>query len=221
MAGLFYPEGFSTSKMLAYYMERFTTVEINNTFYKLPTEKTLTDLAAAAPPGFTFTLKAPQAITRRAQLKDSAELVNVFTSRAALMGPKLGILLFQLPPWGKKNLEVFDTFLTWLPQGTRAAFEFRNASWLSDDVFERLKARNLALCITDSEKATTPLEATADYGYFRLRDEGYTEPEIQAWGDKVAALTSRWKDTYVYFKHEEAGKGPLFANVLKRHLGLG
>jgi uncharacterized protein YecE (DUF72 family) len=109
---------------------------------------------------------------------------------------------------------VLDAFLETFPAEVRAAFEFRHASWLSDEVFERLKARNLTLCIADSEKMTTPVEVTADYGYFRLRDEGYTPRDIEQWARTIEEKTSRCRDVFVYFKHEEAGKGPQFARLL-------
>ena len=179
--GSFNPSDLPTSKMLPYYAERFSTVEINNTFYRLPTDKVLGDWAAATPEEFSFTLKASRRITHNARLRDCRELLETFCARAQTLGPKLGMLLFQLPPWFRKDLEVFDAFLDWMPPKVRAAFEFRHQSWLSDDVYARLKARNIALCITDSEKATTPVVATADYSYFRLRDEGYQEADIARW----------------------------------------
>ena len=124
-----------------------------------------------------------------------------------------------MSPWFRKDLEVFDTFLEWLPPGIRAAFEFRHTSWLSDEVYERLKTRNLALCISDNEKATTPMVVTADYGYFRLRDEGYGEGDIQRWAHTITEHAEGWGGVFVYFKHEEAGTGPEFAQKLKESLG--
>ena len=217
--GSFYPSDLPTSKMLAYYVERFSTVEINYSFYRMPSEKTLTEWAAIAPEGFTFTLKAPRSITHVARLRDCKELVELFCTRVQTLGPKLGVLLFQLPPWLKKDEELLDTFIDWLAPDIRAAFEFRHDSWHSEGVFERLKARNLALCITDSEKATTPLVVTADYVYFRLRDEGYEEPDIARWGSTIVQHSAGLDDTFVYFKHEEAGKGPEFVQMLEKKLG--
>ena len=217
--GSFYPSDLPTSKMLAYYVERFSTVEINYSFFRMPSEKTLTEWAAIAPEGFTFTLKAPRSITHVARLRECKELVEVFCIRVRLLGPKLGVLLFQLPPWLRKDEELLDTFVDWLPPDIRAGFEFRHASWHSEGVFERLRARNLALCITDSEKATTPLVVTADYAYFRLRDEGYEEPDIARWGDTIVQHCAGLYDTFVYFKHEEAGKGPEFVQMLEKKLG--
>ena len=216
--GNFYPEEFPAAKMLPYYAAQFSTVEINYTFRRMPSEKAVAGWVEAVPERFAFTLKAPRRITHQSMLRDCRELVETFCARAQGLGPKQGVLLFQLPPWSKKDLEVLDEFLGWMPSGTRAAFEFRSSSWLSEDVFERLRAANVALCITDSEKATTPLVATADYGYFRLRDEGYQEADIARWGDSITELGRDLADVYVYFKHEQEGKGPEFAKTLIRSL---
>ena len=133
---------------------------------------------------------------------------------AGTLGDKLGALLFQLPPNLKKDLALFDAFLDELPPKVCAAFEFRHASWLDEEVFERLAARNLALCVADSEKLSTPVRVTADYAYFRLRDEGYTPDDIERWADTIARETAACRDVFVYFKHEEEGKGPEFARLL-------
>jgi len=211
--GSFYPEKFPTNKMLAYYAERFDTVEVNYTFYRMPTEKLLEGWAAGTPDRFTFTLKAPRRITHDSKLQRCEELTAAFCSIAAALGPKLGVLLFQLPPNFKRNDAVFSAFLDTLPHGARAAFEFRHESWHDAAVFDALRARNLALCIADSGKMSTPVVATADYSYFRLRDEGYQPADIARWGGVITSLPQT-KDAYVYFKHEEQGKGPEFANLL-------
>ena len=211
--GTFYPEKFSTDKMLAYYAERFSTVEINYTFYRLPTEKLLAGWAAGTPENFTFTLKAPRRITHDAKLQRCEDLTQTFCKTAATLGAKLGMLLFQLPPNYKKDLDSLRAFSDVLPDGTRAAFEFRHASWFDADVFSVLRARNLALCIADSEKLSAPLEMTADYAYFRLRDEGYQQADIERWASVIRDLQGI-KDACVYFKHEEQGLGPEFAKRL-------
>ncbi len=123
-----------------------------------------------------------------------------------------------MPPYFRKDLEVLDEFLGQMPEDLRAAFEFRHSSWLKDEVYSRLRERNLALCITDSEKTTTPIEATADYGYFRLRDEGYGDADFDKWATAIHGGAGDWRDTFVYFKHEEEGKGPDFANELRVRL---
>jgi uncharacterized protein YecE (DUF72 family) len=208
--GTFYPEKFSTDKMLAFYAERFPTVEINYTFYRLPNEKLLAGWSAGTPDPFCFTLKAPRRITHDSKLQQCEDLLQTFCRTARTLGPKLGVLLFQLPPTFKKDIGTLRDFVALLPEGTRAAFEFRHASWHDAEVFDVLRSRNVALCVADSEKMSTPVEMTADYAYFRLRDEGYGEADLVRWAETVAALPAIG-DAFVYFKHEEQGLGPEFA----------
>jgi uncharacterized protein YecE (DUF72 family) len=216
--GSFYPEKMPAAKMLPYYAAAFTTVEINYTFYRTPNEKILAGWSRETPDGFRLTLKAPKRITHIAKLKDCAELLQYFQRTAATLGPKLGAILFQLPPYFRKDLAVLDQFLALLSPGVCAAFEFRHASWMEPEVFARLRAHNLALCVADSEKFSTPLEITASYGYFRLRDEGYTPDTLVGWAGRIRTSTAACNDVYVYFKHEEAGKGPQFARLLREAL---
>ena len=217
--GSFYPSNLAAAKMLPYYAERFPTVEINYTFYRMPNEKLTAGWAAQTPSPYKLTLKAPRRITHDSRLKNCGELVNAFCRVAGSLGDKLGALLFQLPPNLKKDLALFDAFLAELPPKVCGAFEFRNVSWLDDEVFERLSKRNLALCVADSERLSTPVRITADYAYFRLRDEGYTADDIAQWGDTITRDTASCRDVYVYFKHEEQGKGPEFARLLMERLG--
>jgi uncharacterized protein YecE (DUF72 family) len=218
--GSFYPEKFPTNKMLAYYAERFRTVEINNTFYRMPNEKLVSEWSEGTPPGFKLTLKAPKRITHDSRLRDCADSTQRFLSVANTLGDKLGALLFQLPPFAKKDVAVLDAFLATLPPNTRAAFEFRHPSWMDEEVFARLRARNLALCVADSEKFSTPVEITANYGYFRLRDEGYQPADIQGWAGVIREKTAACEDVFVYFKHEEQGIGPEFARILMDALAV-
>jgi uncharacterized protein YecE (DUF72 family) len=199
--GSFYPADLPTAKMLPYYAARFPTVEINYTFYRMPNEKLVAGWAAQTPSPYKV-----------------GSIVASFCQVAASLGDKLGALLFQLPPNLKKDLAVFDAFLAELPPRVCAAFEFRHPSWLEEDVFSRLAARNLSLCVADSGKLSTPLRVTADYAYFRLRDEGYTPDAIKRWGDDIARATEACREVYIYFKHEEEGKGPEFARLLMHHL---
>lgn len=210
--GSFYPEKFSTDRMLAFYAERFPTVEINYTFYRMPTEKLLAGWAAGTPEHFTFTLKAPRRITHDAKLQRCEDTLQAFCRAARTLGPKLGVLLFQLPPNFKKDVEVLAAFLELLPEDLRAAFEFRHASWFEGDVFAALRQRGAALCVADSEKLKTPVEVTAGHAYFRLRDEGYQEADLEAWARTIRDLPA--KEAFVYFKHEEQGLGPAFAQRL-------
>ena len=212
--GSFYPETLPAAKMLPYYAERFPTVEINYTFYRAPNEKILQGWDAATPERFKLTLKAPKRITHDARLRDCADRVRQFLETAAVLGPKLGALLFQLPPNLKKDVALFDAFLDAFPPRVCAAFEFRHVSWLDEEIYARLRARNLALCVADSEKLSTPVEVTADYAYFRLRDEGYGPADIERWAGVIEERTRQCRDVFVYFKHEESGKGPQFAREL-------
>jgi uncharacterized protein YecE (DUF72 family) len=215
--GSFYPEKFPAPKMLAYYAERFNTVEVNYTFYRVPTPQLLEGWAKATPDGFTFTLKAPRRITHDSKLQRSEDLTQTFCRTARTLGSKLGALLFQLPPTFKRDDGVLGAFLDLLPEGTRAAFEFRHASWHDDAVFEALRRRNVALCIADSEKMSTPVVKTAEYVYFRLRDEGYRPADVNRWASVMLGLDAV-SDCFVYFKHEEQGKGPEFATMLIQYL---
>jgi uncharacterized protein YecE (DUF72 family) len=218
--GSFYPKDLPQSKMLPFYATRFRSVEINYTFYRMPTEKLVSGWAAQTPSPFKLTLKAPRRITHDSRLRNCGPLVAAFCGVARSLGDKLGALLFQLPPSAKKDLPLLEAFLSDLPPGARAAFEFRHPSWLDEDVFDRLRRRNLALCVADSEKMSTPVLITADYAYFRLRDEGYTTDDIARWADAIALETARCRDVFVYFKHEEEGKGPEFAALLMQSLGI-
>jgi uncharacterized protein YecE (DUF72 family) len=200
--------------MFEFYAARFRTVEINYTFYRMPTPKTTGAWRDQAPAGFSYSLKAPRRITHEKRLKpESADSVGFFSDAARVLGGHLGPLLFQLPPTFKCDLARLDAFLALLPPDLRVAFEFRHDSWLTDDVFHRLEAKQAALCIADFGDATTPLRPTARHGYFRLRDEGYTPEDIDRWAGRIADLADRWDEVFVYFKHEEDGKGPEFASA--------
>jgi uncharacterized protein YecE (DUF72 family) len=217
--GSFYPPTLSAARMLPFYAQHFGTVEINATFYRMPTAKTVAAWASQVPPHFRFTLKASKRITHDKRLKDVADPVRGFLAAASELGPQLATVLFQLPPNFKQDLAVFDAFLETLPPGLRAAFEFRNPSWWNDEVYARLRARNLALCVADSEARSTPVVTTADYAYLRLRDEGYQDDDIRRWADVVRDLDTRLKDVFVYFKHEDEGKGVQFGQRLIELLG--
>ena len=213
--GSFYPEKFPTAKMLPYYAERFSTVEINYTFYRMPNAKTIAGWNAETPAGFVFTLKASRRITHDARLKGVDEPLGYFLDTARALGAKLGPVLFQLPPSFRKDLDRLAGVLALLPTGVRSAFEFRHDSWFSDDAYALLRTRNAALCIADTEKGTTPVVATADFGYLRLRDEGYAAEDLEKWAETVKRLGAGWQDTFVYFKHEESGIGAALAQEFR------
>ncbi|HSK10889.1 MAG TPA: DUF72 domain-containing protein [Vicinamibacterales bacterium] len=216
--GSFYPERFPPARMLPYYAERFRTVEINYTFYRMPTPALLAGWADATPAGFRFTLKAPRRITHIAKLEGCDEEVAFFCQTAASLGPRLGMLLFQLPPAFARDLPVLDAFLRLLPDASRAAFEFRHASWHHPDAIACLRAHGAALCVADSEKMSTPLEITGSRAYFRLRDEGYQDGDIVRWAETIRSAAGSCDDVFVYFKHEEQGLGPAFASRLRELL---
>jgi uncharacterized protein YecE (DUF72 family) len=188
--------------MLAYYVERFTTVEINATFYRMPNTKTVEGWASTAPAGFTYVLKAPQRITHFARLRGVDEPLHYFCDTARTLGDKLGPLLFQLPPNFKKATDRLGELLTILPDGFRAAFEFRHESWFDDEVYALLRSRNASLCIADTEEGTTPEVATADFGYLRLRAEEYSDDDLKRWIATIDRVGAGWSDAYVFFKHE-------------------
>ncbi|HTT67525.1 MAG TPA: DUF72 domain-containing protein [Gemmatimonadales bacterium] len=215
--GTFYPADLPADGMLRYYGERFGTVEINNTFYRMPSEKILLAWAAEVPESFTFVLKASQKITHFKRLKDVSGEVEYFLRVANVLGPRLGPTLFQLPPNLKKDLPRLVDFLALVPRAWRAAFEFRHASWFDDEVFTALRGHNASLCVADADPAEegdkealqVPFVATADWGYLRLRRAGYTAADLAGWAGRVTSQA--WKDAFVFFKHEEAGAGPKLA----------
>jgi uncharacterized protein YecE (DUF72 family) len=213
--GRFYPEAFPASKMFGYYVGRFRTVEINYTFYRMPTPKTTTAWLAQAPAGFTYALKAPQRITHHQRLKDCADALAFFCDSARVLGPHLGPLLFQLPPNLKCDLARLETFLGLMPADVKPAFEFRHDSWHTPEVFACLRSWGAALCIADGGDKTTPFEVTARHGYFRLRDEGYTPADLDRWAARIGDRAGEWDDVFVYFKHEGEGKGPEFAATFR------
>ena len=206
--GSFYPDDIKPAAMLSYYARHFSTVEVNNTFYRMPTAKVVTGWAAAVPESFTFVLKAPQRITHFARLRDVDEPVRAFCDVARTLEPRLGPLLFQLPPSFKVDAGRLADLLALLPPDVRAAFEFRNPTWFTDPIYTRLAARNAALCIADNDEGATPAVATASWGYLRLRATGYTDDDLRGWLATVHRVGAGWRDAFVFFKHEEKGTGP-------------
>jgi uncharacterized protein YecE (DUF72 family) len=212
--GSFYPADLSDQEMLRYYGARFSTVEINYTFYRMPNVRTLQGWAKETPDGFVFSLKAPRRITHDLRLRDAGDPLTYFCDTAKALKTKLGALLFQLPPFLKKDVARLEDFLHQLPPGFRPAFEFRNPSWFSDDVYECLRRFDVALCIAEHEDREVPVERTASFGYFRLRRPDYGDAELAAWADRLAEATEQWQEIFVYFKHEAAGRGPMLAAKL-------
>jgi uncharacterized protein YecE (DUF72 family) len=214
--GSFYPEDLPEKEMLHYYGERFKTVEINNTFYRMPKPAVLEGWAAAVPADFRFVLKASQRITHMQRLKDAHDNVAYLLKVAEALGPRLGPLLFQLPPFMKKDAARLKEFLGCIPSDRRAAFEFRHQSWFDTEILDLLREYQAVLCIAEAENdLDIPFESTADWGYLRLRRPDYGDTELKAWADRIKQ--QKWKDAYIFFKHEDEGKGPAMA---KRFLQL-
>jgi uncharacterized protein YecE (DUF72 family) len=215
--GAFYPEDLPAKQMLRFYGERFRTVEINNTFYGMPRASVLQGWAGEVPADFRFVLKAPQRITHRQRLREAGESVSQLLEVAEALKRRLGPLLFQLPPNLKKDVPRLRGFLALLPGRRRAAFEFRHPSWFDEEVLGLLRRHRAALCVADAEDGLkVPFVATADWGYLRLRRPDYGDAELKTWVKRVRGQD--WRDAFVFFKHEDAGKGPRMA---KRLLELG
>jgi uncharacterized protein YecE (DUF72 family) len=210
--GSFYPADLKDAEMLRYYASHLGTVEINNTFYRMPNKPVLEKWAGDVPPGFTFALKAPQRLTHMRRLKDCADDLRYFLETASVLGERLGPLLFQLPPFFKKDVPRLRDFLALLPQDRRAAFEFRHESWFDDETYEALRAGRAALCAADTDESGEqgpPLLGMGEWGYLRLRRADYSEADLTGWAERVKALP--WREAFVFFKHEDAGKGPQLA----------
>ncbi len=217
--GTFYPDKFPPAKMLPYYAERFSTTEVNYTFYRIPNSKTIGTWDTSTPEHFRFGLKAPQKVTHIARLRNCQEHMGIFQRVVSGLGSKLGPVLFQLPPNFKKDAIVLNDFLGALPDGFRVAFEFRHSSWFDDEIFAQLQNHNAALCIAESSDLVTPNVVTTDYGYLRLRREDYEKADIVRWADFIRTQKERWSHSFVYFKHEESGTGPKLAAQLLEELG--
>jgi uncharacterized protein YecE (DUF72 family) len=211
--GDFYPAEMKPEGMLAWYAERLPTVEINNTFYQMPKVTVLENWARSTPQDFRFAIKASRRITHMARLKadTAADSVAYLYKNLAVLGSKRGPVLFQLPPFMKKDLPRLDEFLKLLPEGHGAAFEFRNDSWFADDVYDSLRRAGAALCLSEREDNTPPpLVETAPWGYVRLRLEVYSDAELRQWAERLAA--TQWRQIYVYFMHEPTA--PRYARTL-------
>jgi uncharacterized protein YecE (DUF72 family) len=202
-------------EMLPFYSERLPTVEINNTFYRMPRVSMLEEWVKCTPDGFRFSIKASRRITHLARLKPESvgDSVDFLYRALAALGPKRGPVLFQLPPLVKKDLARLEGFLAMLPQGHGAAFEFRNDSWFSDDVYDLLKKAGAALCLSEREDdAPPPLVETTSWGYVRLRLEEYSDADLGQWAKRLGS--TGWKETFVYFMHEPTA--PAYAATLMR-----
>jgi uncharacterized protein YecE (DUF72 family) len=208
--GSFYPAKLPTKEMLAFYAERFSTVEMNNTHYRFPTRDVVESWAQQTPSTFRFVLKAHQTITHRKRLKGVEQNVEDFLGVAAALGDRQGPLLFQLPPNFKKDVPRLNDVLGLVRGRAQVAFEFRHESWFDDEVFESLRENNCALVTAETdEEPETPLVNTTGWGYLRLRREAYADEQLADWVEKIKS--QHWSEVYVFFKHEDAGTGPKLA----------
>ncbi|HTL54310.1 MAG TPA: DUF72 domain-containing protein [Candidatus Limnocylindrales bacterium] len=214
--GTFYPQDLPEKQMLHFYGERFRAVEINNTFYRMPKPSVLEGWAAEVPADFKFVLKASQRITHFQRLKDTDNSVAYLLKVATALKHRLGPLLFQLPPYLKKDAPRLRDFLKLLPAEPRSAFEFRHQSWFDAEVFDLLREHQAVLCIAEAENdLDIPFVSTADWGYLRLRRPDYGDTDLRAWAQRVRE--QKWREVFIFFKHEDEGKGPAMA---KRFLEL-
>jgi uncharacterized protein YecE (DUF72 family) len=218
----FYPEGLKAKQFLPFYATKLGTIEINYTFNHLPTEKNVAEWTAATGEDFLFGLKASQQITHRAQLRDPAETLPIFFERARMLGARLGPILFQTPPWVRRDDDRLANFLAALPRDVRCALEVRDPSWYVDEVYELLRTANVALVHAEGEKAPSPVETldrTANFAYVRLRArEGYSNDAVDAWAARLGSIREAGKDVYAYFRHDDDGANALSALRLRHAL---
>ncbi len=206
--GRFYPEKLAKAKWLEFYATHFTTVELNNSFYRLPSEAAFAHWRDSSPANFIFAVKVSRFITHIKRLKNTEEAVETFTTRAKILGGKLGPLLYQLPPNMHRNDEVLASFLSTLPQGMKHVFEFRHQSWLEENVFEILHKYNVGLCVFDMPGFSCPLVATVDFAYIRfhgstgLYSSCYSDKQLTDWAKKLANFATDLKGIYIYFNND-------------------
>jgi uncharacterized protein YecE (DUF72 family) len=208
--GSFYPEKLPSSEMLSYYSTRLPAVELNNTFYRMPQPAMIENWASQVPTSFRFSLKASQRITHFKRLKDVSNETQLLLELAGGLEKRLGVILFQLPPNMKKDLERFEIFLKELPASTPAAFEFRHPTWFESDVLSLLKRYKFSLCVSDTDDLpVNHIDKTATWGYLRLRRVNYSDDNLLNWIEKIK--TQKWRHVFVFFKHEDEGTGPKLA----------
>ncbi len=217
--GPFYPGDLKDDAMLGYYASKFPTVEINNTFYRLPKEQVLIDWASQVPESFTFAIKASQRITHFARIKpEAASAVEFLLKNTSSLGARLGAILFQLPPNLKKDVDRLRAFVALLPPDRRYTIEFREASWFDDDVYAVLRERDIPMCIIDQPDFSSPVVSTASWGYVRLHRFDYDAVALSQWWKTIEAQP--WSEALVYFKHDEGiGSGPPAVDAFRRVVG--
>lgn len=208
--GYFYPEKTPPDQMLAFYATKLPSVEINNTFYRLPKREVIELWSSQVPAEFRFVIKASQKITHMKRLKGADDEANYLMDIVGALDKKLGVVFFQLPPNFKKDIDRLGAFLESLPRTAPVAFEFRHTTWFDDEVYALLRSHNVALCLADTDdEFEVPLVSTADWGYMRLRRPGYPPDELSRWRGWVES--QKWKQAFVFFKHEDEAAGPKMA----------
>jgi uncharacterized protein YecE (DUF72 family) len=221
---IFYPEGLPKAKWLEFYARHFPTVELNNSFYRLPSENAFAGWYRSSPDGFTFAVKVSRFITHIKRLKDCQEALDKFIKRARILEEKLGPLLYQLPPSFHRDDETLASFLRTLPRGLRHVIEFRHQSWLSEAVFQTLRQYNVGLCVFDMPSFTCPRLATADFAYIRfhgpegLYSSSYSDEAMAGWARSIADLSKNLDSVYIYFNNDVAGFALQNAETIRHYL---
>jgi uncharacterized protein YecE (DUF72 family) len=208
---VFYPPKLPQSKWLEFYTRYFSTVELNNSFYRLPSEQVFSNWRATSPEGFRYAVKVSRFITHIKRLKDVAEPIETFLQRARHLNEKLGPLLYQLPPNMHRNDERLENFLPLLPKGLRHVIEFRHHSWLDEEVFDILRRHNIGFCVFDMPGLPCPLLATADFAYIRFHGSTglyfscYSDEELEEWARSISVLANYLDTVYIYFNNDAEG----------------
>jgi uncharacterized protein YecE (DUF72 family) len=225
--GRFYPEKLPRAKWLDFYAQHFPTLELNNTFYHLPTEKALNNWYDSSPPGFIFSVKVSRYITHIKRLKDCKEEIDKFMSKVAILKEKLGPLLYQLPPGLHRDDDKLADFLAILPRGHKHVIEFRHASWFAEDIYTILRRYRVGFCVFNMPKLTSPLIATTDFAYVRfhggdsLYSSNYSDGDMASWAEKIAGLAANLESVYVYFNNDVAGYALQNAATIRGYLETG
>ena len=223
----FYPQDLSRAKWLEFYSREFATVELNNSFYRLPTENAFAKWYSDTPDGFSFAVKASRFITHIKRLKNVEEAEETFIGRAEILCEKLGPILYQLPPSLHRDDGLLDSFLSGLPRGVRHVIEFRHQSWLDEDVFDILRRNSAGLCVFDMPRFTCPVVATADYAYVRfhgseaLFSSSYTNEELADWANWITEVAKSLESVYIYFNNDVSGYAVENAKTIRDYLERG
>ncbi len=217
--GPFYPEDLPQKRMLEYYASKLRSVEINNTFYRMPKTEALETWRDSVPDGFRFVLKVSRRITHQKALQDKQDSVEYLVKTSEVLGEKRGPFLLQLPPYLRRDTDLLSAFLETWPREVPVAIEFRHRSWFDSSTYELLEGAAVALCCADGGKELpVELRQTSDWGYLRLRREDYTSQDLESWAERIRAM--KWSSVYVFFKHEDAGAGPRMASQFEALLGV-